>query len=139
IASRWIVGVLATPPETFDPNVATDQLRNVLSITPVADQHGAHFSGYVSTQSFDLRTSSIAVELRRPASGAITIFAAAIDAANWIGFRMEGDQLSIESHTKGRVASKKIEYSAAQHRFLRLRTSTVAPVAVWETSADGRN
>jgi hypothetical protein len=82
------------------------------------------------------------VEVQRPAAGSVTIVAAAIDASNWIGFRIEGNQLSIESHTKGRVASKKVEYSAAQHRFLRLRTSKVAPnapVAVWETSADGRN
>jgi hypothetical protein len=136
------VGVLATPPDTFDRNAAVEQANSALSVTPAARQEGSHFSGYVSKLPFDLKTSGIAVELRRPANGSVTIFAAAIDASNWIGFRIEGNQLSIESHTRGRVASRKIDYSAAEHRFLRLRTSNVAaiaPVAVWETSADGRN
>jgi hypothetical protein len=111
-------------------------------VTPAVRQNGSHFSGYVSQQPFDLKTSSIAVELRRPAGGSVTIFATAIDASNWIGFRIEENQLSIESHTRGRVASRTIDYNAAEHRFLRIRTSkvfAVAPVAVWETSADGRN
>ncbi len=139
LAGQWTVGILATSSETFDPNISTEQTGGLLSITPVAQKPGAHFSGYISIPSFDLNKSSIAVELRRSASGATTIFAAAIDSANWVGFRIEGGQLSIESHTKGNLASRKVAYSAAQHRFLRLRTSSVAPVVVWETSADGAN
>jgi hypothetical protein len=136
---RWRAGVLATAQETFDPHVAVDQSQGLLSITPVAHRSGAHFNGYVSIPSFDLNACSIAVQLRRAAAGASTIFAAAVDAGNWRGFRIEGGQLIIESHTDGRVAAKKIPYDSTQHRFLRLRTSNVAPVVVWETSADGTN
>jgi hypothetical protein len=137
VAERWRIGVLATRPETFDPNVSIEQSHGLLRITPIAHKTGAHFSGYVSTQSFDLNTVSITVQLRQSAPGAITIFAAAIDSANWRGFRIEGGQLAIESHTNDRVAAKKIPYIASQHRFLRLRASNVAPVVMWETSADG--
>lgn len=139
VAARWRIGVLATAPETFDPKIAIEQHRGLLTITPAAQTVGLHFSGYVSTQSFDLNGVSIAVQIREAARGTSTIFAAAVDAANWAGFRIEGGQLVIESHNKGRVAAKRIPYDAAQHRFLRLRTSNVAPVIVWETSADGRS
>jgi hypothetical protein len=81
----------------------------------------------------------MAVQLRHAAAGASTIFAAAIDAGNWWGFRIEGGQLAIESHTNNRVAARKIAYDPSLHRFLRLRTSNVAPVVVWETSADATN
>jgi hypothetical protein len=138
-SERWRVGVLATAPETFDSNVTVDQSHGLLSITPVAHRSGAHFNGYVSIPSFDLNACSIAVQLRRAAAGASTIFAVAADAGNWRGFRIEGGQLAIESHTNDRVAAKKIPYDPSQHRFLRLRTSSVAPVVVWETSADGTN
>ena len=93
----------------------------------------------MSIPSFDLNACSIAVQVRRAAAGASTIFAAAVDAGNWRGFRIDGGQLAIESHTGNRVAAKKIPYDPSQHRFLRLRTSDVAPVVVWETSADGTN
>lgn len=43
----------------------------------------------------------------------------------------------MESHSGGKVAVRKIAYDSAQHRFLRLRTSSVAAVIVWETSPDG--
>jgi hypothetical protein len=137
-AERWTVGVLATPPATFDAAAAIEQKEGLLSITALPHKHGSHFTGYVSISSFDLNTCTIAAELRRAASsGATTIFAAVIDAANWVGFRIEGTSLSIESHSGGRVAARAIAYDPAQHRFLRLRTSSVAPVVVWETSADG--
>jgi hypothetical protein len=133
----WRSGVLATSDATFDSNIAVTQNRGALSITPV-QKPGVHFSGYVSIQSFDLNPSTITVSLRRPAGGgATTIFAAAIDSENWRGFRVEGGQLSIESHTNGRVAAKTVPYRATLHRFLRLRMSNVASVIVWETSADG--
>lgn len=139
VANRWRIGVLATAPETFDPHIGIEQSHGLLTITPVNHQAGAHFSGYISTRSFDLNAVSIAVQVRHAAIGAATIIAAAIDARNWVGFKIEGGQLAIESNTNGRVAAKKIPYSATQHRFLRLRTSNVAPVIVWETSADGKN
>jgi hypothetical protein len=139
LSERWRVGILATAPETFDSNVTVEQSHGLLNITPVAHKSGAHFSGYVSIPSFDLNTCSIAVQLRHAAAGASTIFAVAIDAGNWRGFRIEGGQLAIESHTNNRVAAKKIPYDPSQHRYLRLRTSNVAPVVVWETSADGAN
>jgi hypothetical protein len=139
IGERWRVGVLATAPETHDANVAVDRSRGLLTITPAAHKSGAHFNGYVSIASFDLNSCSIAVQLHRAAAGATTIFAAAIDAGNWWGFRIEGGQLAIESHTRNRVAARKIAYDPSLHRFLRLRTSNVAPVVVWETSADGTN
>jgi hypothetical protein len=127
---------MATPPSTYDPNMIVTQERGALIITP-AQKPDAHFSGYVSVQSFDLQSSTITVSVRRAASGAATIFAAAIDSENWSGFRIEGGELLLESHTKGRVAAKTIPYRASQHRFLRLRMSSVAPLIVWETSGDG--
>lgn len=136
---NWTVGVLATADDTFDGEVATRQTGGGFRIAPRAQSDGAHFSGYVSVPSFNVRTASIAAELRQHAAGGTTLFAAAIDADNWIGFRVEGGQLWLESHTNGKVAARKVAYSATQHRFLRLRTSSVAPVVVWETSADGRN
>jgi hypothetical protein len=139
IGDRWRIGVLATAPETHDASVAVDRSGGLLTIRPVAHKSGAHFNGYVSIASFDLNSCSMAVQLRRAAAGATTIFAAAIDAGNWWGFRIEGGQLAIESHTNNRVAARKIAYDPSQHRFLRLRTSNVAPVVVWETSADGTN
>jgi hypothetical protein len=139
IGGRWRVGVLATAPETHDASIAVDRSGGLLTITPAAHKSGAHFNGYVSIPSFDLNTCSMAVQLRRAAGSATTIFAAAIDAGNWWGFRIEGGQLAIESHTNNRVAARKIAYDPSLHRFLRLRTSNVAPVVVWETSADGTN
>jgi hypothetical protein len=125
---------------TFDATTVVEQKQGFLSITPHAHRFGMHFSGYVSTATFDLSTSSIATELGHPApGGATTIFAAVVDSANWIGFRIEGAVLSIESHTGGKVASRSVPYDAAQHRFLRLRKSKLASVVVWETSADGRS
>ncbi|MEA2337926.1 MAG: hypothetical protein QOE82_1933 [Thermoanaerobaculia bacterium] len=137
---RWSVGVLATPAATFDASAAIEQKGGGLTITPLPHRHGSHFTGYVSIPTFDLSTCTIATELRHPASGgATTIFAAVIDAANWIGFRIEGTRLSIESHTAGKVAARSVGFDPALHRFLRLRMSSVAPVVVWETSADGAN
>jgi len=137
IAARWRIGVLATPPETFDATIAVAQSDGLLTITPPAKESGSHFSGYVSTDAFDLTGMTIAVDIRRAAPDATTIFAAAADDANWAGFRIEGGQLVIESHSHGRVAAKKLPYSASEHRHLRVRTSSVAPVVVWETSSDG--
>ncbi|HWW60992.1 MAG TPA: hypothetical protein VN181_06470, partial [Thermoanaerobaculia bacterium] len=134
IPDRWSVGVLATPPETFDPNIAVESKGGVLTIAPLPHETGIRFSGYVSQATFNLRTSIITVELRHPAAGATTIVAAAIDAANWVGFRIENGQLSMESHAAGRIALRK---AASATRFLRLRMSNVAPVVVWETSTDG--
>src|SRR6185436_7021924 len=139
IAERWSVEVLATAPVTFDRSISAEQTGGTFTIAPLARIAGEHFSGYASVASFDLRTVTIATEIRRPATGATTIFAAAIDAQNWLGFRIEASQLSIESTTAGNRVSKKIAYDAARHRFLRLRTSKVAPVTVWETSVDGKN
>lgn len=138
LADRWRIGVLATPAETFDSNTIVEQTRGVLRITP-GEKGGSHFNGYVSVPPFDLTTCSITVHLRSAAADGTTIVAAAIDAANWIGFRVEGGELAIESHTNGRVAARKTPYRPAEHRFLRLRTSKVAPVVVWETSAEGTN
>jgi len=139
VSERWRIGVLATAPETLDSNVTVEQSHDLLNITPIAHTTGAHFNGYVSISSFDLNACSIAVQLRHAAAGASTIFAVAIDAGNWRGFWIEGGQLVIESHTNNRVAAKKITYDPLLYRFLRLRTSNVAPVVVWETSADGTN
>jgi hypothetical protein len=138
-ARQWRIGVIATAAATFDSSIAVEQTGGALSIMPASQQSGAHFSGYVSIQPFDLNTCSVAVQLRRPSIGANTLFAVAIDSGNWVGFRVEGGQLAIESHTNQLLASRKIPYSAAQHRYLRLRTSNVAAVVVWETSADGEH
>ncbi|HEV7486734.1 MAG TPA: hypothetical protein VGQ65_13745 [Thermoanaerobaculia bacterium] len=139
IGDRWREGVLATAPETYDSSVIANQGGGMLNIAPAPHRSGAHFNGYVSVPTFDLNACSMAVQIRRAAAGATTIFAAAIDAGNWWGFRIEGGQLAIESHTNNRVAARKIAYDPSLHRFLRLRTSNVAPVVVWETSSDGTN
>jgi hypothetical protein len=138
VVARWRIGVLATSPETFDANIGIEQSDGLLTIALSAHESGSHFSGYVSPAPFDLSSASIAAEVRRPAAGgATTIFAAAANAANWLGFRLEGGKLLLESHTDGRVVSKSIPYDPVQHRHLRLRQSDVAAVVVWETSPDG--
>lgn len=136
---RWNIGVLATPAETFDETVVVRQQGGALRVAPLPRTDGAHFSGYVSTATFDLRSEHIAAELRRPAAGGVTIIGIAIDSANWLGFRIQGDSLFLESHTEGKIASKEIPYDPARHRYLRLRVSDVASVVVWESSADGTN
>ena len=73
------------------------------------------------------------------AGAAVTIFAAAQDANNWLGFRIVGGKLYCETRVDGRVSAKVAAYDAERHRWLRLRPGTVAAVVVWETSADGRN
>lgn len=136
--SRWRIGVLATAPDTFDPSITSKQSDGVLSVVPLAHKNGSHFGGYVSTDTFDLNTVTIVVEIRRPASGATTIVAAAHDDINWSGFKIEDGHLGIESHTNGHVVvGRRVPYDRSAHRYLRLRTSKVAPVVVWETSADG--
>lgn len=137
VESRWRAGVLATAPETFDATIKLRQTEGVLTIAPPAHKSGPHFSGYVSTETFDLTRVTIVVDVRRPASGAVTIVAAGNDSANWRGFRIEGAQLAIESHTNGHAVTRKVAYDVVTQRYLRLRTSSVAPVVVWETSADG--
>jgi hypothetical protein len=139
VPDRWRVEVIATPSETFDAGVLTTHLSNALTITPLSQSDGTHFSGFASIGVFDLNSASIAAEVRKAASGGTTIFAAVIDAQNWVGFRIDGGRLSFESHTAGKVAARTVPYNTAQHRYLRLRTSKVAPVVVWETSADGSN
>jgi len=137
---RWSVGVLATAADTFDRSVTTRQAEGLLTIAPAAHKSGAHFSGYVSAETFDLTRVTIVAELRRPAAGGTTIFAAGNDHLNWRGFRLEGGQLTVESHTNGHIAvARKTAYDPSAHRYLRLRTSNVAPVVVWETSADGKS
>lgn len=134
---RWSVGVLATPPQSFDSAVQTDQTNNILSITPLAGATGVHFSGYLSQDTFDLATVSIASEVRRTAGSMSTIFAAGHDSGNWFGFRIDDGILYMESHTAGQVASRRVPYDSQRHRFVRLRMSDVAPVVMWETSANG--
>lgn len=138
--SRWRAGVLATPPQTMDFAAIVQQYRGQLRITPATGKSGAHFSGYVSLDTFNLETATLTVKLREAGRGGVTtIFAAAVDAQNWAGFRVEDGQLAFESHTAGRVVARKVPYVAAQHRFLRLRLSRVARVVVWETSSDRAN
>jgi hypothetical protein len=137
--ARWKVGVLATPPSTYDPDAEIGQREGALHIATLAERPGSHFTGYRSSETFDLTTAMFSTELRRVAVDGVTIFAAAIDSANWVGFRIEGGRLSMESHTAGKVASRKVTLDAASHRFLRLRTSGVGAVLVWETSGDGVN
>ena len=134
---EWGRGVLATPRSTLDQTAGATHISETFSISPRARQDGNSFTGYVSTSAIDLRTTSIAVQVRRHAANATTIFAAAIDSENWLGFRIEGGQLSIESHTAGKTAARRIAYDPLQHRYFRLRTSKVADVVVWETSANG--
>ena len=129
--------MIATPSETFDAGVFTMQMSNALTISPLTNADGMRFSGFASISAFDLNSASIAAEVRRAASGGTTIFAVVIDAKNWIGFRVEGGRLSFESHTAGKIAARTVAYSATEHRYLRLRTSGITPVIVWETSADG--
>lgn len=137
VDGRWTVGVLATPSSTFDEAITVSEREGSLSVTPASRKSGSHFSGYISNQSFDLGTATISAQVRH-ASG-VTIFAAAIDDRNWVGFRIDGGELAIESHSAGKVSGRKVPYDATQHRFLRVRTSSVAAVVVWETSADGIN
>jgi hypothetical protein len=137
LTERWNIGVLATPPSTFDPAMAVEVARGFLSITPAARKDGAHFSGCVSRGTFDLRKASITAQLRRASAGGTTLFVAAVDHANWIGFRVEGGRLVSESHTEGKVASHATAFDPEEHRFLRLRMTDVVHIIVWETSADG--
>ena len=132
----WKVGVIATKPETFDPTIATTQSGGALHVTPQPWKRGSHYSGYVSTQAFDLRGVRISAEVR-PSGSAITIFAAASDAANGFLFRIHDGNLVCESRIEGKVAARRLPYDSAQHRFLRLRVSDDVPVIVWETSANG--
>jgi hypothetical protein len=137
LSERWRVGVLATEPATFDASATLEIERGALSITPAAAKDGAHFSGYISRDAFDLSKAAISVQLRRPADSAVTLFAAAMDAWNWVGFRIDAGQLMVESHTKGKVISHSMPFDSARHRFLRLRATEIAHIIVWETSADG--
>jgi hypothetical protein len=135
----WRASVLATPLSSFDETMAVKQTAGNLVVTPHGHADGQHFSGYVSNDTFDLSTCRFVAAVQRAAAGAVTIFAAAIDAENWAGFRIESGKLWLESHAKGKVSAKSIAYHAASHRFLRLRVSRVAPTIVWETSSDGQN
>jgi hypothetical protein len=137
-ALLWKIGVLATSAATFDDTIPIEQSDGLLRIAPLRRAANAHFSGYVSTGSFDLRSFIFIAELARPAAGAETIFAVGIDADNWVGFRVADGQLHAENHARGVRSDKAIPYDSRHHRFLRLRRSNVAPVVVWETSADGR-
>lgn len=135
--TRWAVGVLATPRETLDSTMTVEQKLGALSVTPSPNRSGNHFSGYVSTDSFDLNQNSVTVQVRRAASNATTIIAVGINADNWLGFRIEDGVLHLESHNGGKVARRSTPYNASNHKYFRVRTSSVAPVAVWETSPDG--
>jgi hypothetical protein len=93
------------------------------------------FAAYTS-RTFNLHVVVITAKLRRGVTP--MSFAAAMDDANSFAFRIDGDDLMLESHTEGRIAAKRIPYSASRHRFLRFRMSGVATLVVWETSPDGK-
>jgi len=131
------VGVLVTPASTFDEAIDTRQSGTRLMITPRDQVHGSHFSGFVSDQAYDLRTTSFSVSLVRCAG--ITIFAAGVDPDNWFGFQTDGKTLTFESRMNGHATSKKAFFDEVQHRYLRIRASDVAPTVVWESSANGRS
>src|SRR4051794_33565896 len=83
--SRWHV---VTPIDTSDRLVAVLRVNSRLEVSPLAHQTGHHFNGY-TTDPLDLMNGSAQVELREAATNcAETIFAVALDASNWYGFRI---------------------------------------------------
>jgi hypothetical protein len=136
----WEHGVLATAPATYDDKIYNQIEGAQFVIRPRSGIVGNHYAGFLSKVPFDLTTERISVELRRAASGAaVTIFAAARDENNWVGFRIVNGKLYCEARVGGRTSAKETAYDAERHRWLRLRPGTVAAVVVWETSPDGQS
>jgi hypothetical protein len=139
LESNWKRGVLATPPDSFDPRPDPVLANRSLVIHPRAHTWGRHFDGFIFNGTFDLSLAKCAVELRQAASGAaVTLFVAGHDFDNWAGFRIAGGKLSFEARAAGTSSSKDVNYDPERHRWLRLRSSGVANLLVWETSADGK-
>src|SRR5262249_26632402 len=85
--TKWTIGTQTQPPNAFDPQVTTAQVKGQLVITPLAQVAGMHYNGYVSANSFDLRNGSASVELVQAATGgADTIFAVGTDSDNFYRF-----------------------------------------------------
>jgi hypothetical protein len=108
-----------------------------LEIAPRASHSGHHFNGY-STEPLNLTNSSVQVELVRAASqGAETIFAAALDAENWYGFRTRGENLYCEAHVRAVKRAHTVVFNSVSHRHLRVTHDASLGVIAWQSSPDG--
>jgi hypothetical protein len=84
---RWQLGTLTQPAGSFDPNITVTQQNNQLVITPVSNAAGAHYNGYVSSNSFDLTNGAVSLEVVQiAANGAQTIFAIGSGQDNFYRF-----------------------------------------------------
>ena len=102
--------MLATAPATYDGAIYGVIEAGQLIVKPRSGVSGSHFSGFTSKGAFDLTAERISIELRHAASGsAVTIFAAAQDANNWLGFRIVGGKLYCETRVDGRASAKETD------------------------------
>jgi hypothetical protein len=162
--NKWDLGTLTLSPSAVDPGVTTAQINGQLVITPLTQAVGAHYNGYVSANSFDLRSGKATVELvKAAAGGADTIFSIGSDSDNFARFVVHtpgapstllttpgraGIEAPLDTTTAllvfqvkvgGQLTALSIPYDPVQHRFMRFRHVPEINSIVFETSPNDIN
>jgi len=132
---KWRSGLLLHLATSLDQKVIVREAKGRLQIRPRELVSGAHFNGYVSRGTFDMRNATLFVEaVEVPNENATATIAMAQDRENWHGFVASGAELRCVSVVAGKRFDKLVPYDAKRQRYWRLRVAN--SVVTWETSGD---
>jgi hypothetical protein len=141
--SKWafgtIQGAIYAGPSAWDPTVPVVESNQRLVISPGANVTGDHYNGYLSAATWNFTNARATVEVVQIASGGTTNteLALCIDRLNFLMISTESGVLRFEQVVNGARSATSIAYSAAQHRFWRIRHELPIDVIHFETSVDG--
>lgn len=131
----WVKGSL----DTNDLQVAVAETGGQLVITPRAGQSGSHYNGLLSSRTYNLTQGIIFVEVVAATSGsAQTKLSFGPTAANRVVMNTENGRLYMSLSINGALTgSTNIAYSAATHRWWRIRHVASGDTIRFDTSPDG--
>jgi PKD repeat protein len=138
---KWNVGTLIgqhLSPAGFDAAIPVQEAGGRLQITPRTGLTGDHYAGYASAATFNFTGLAASVEVVQASTGdADTILAIALDPQNFAFIVMEGGYLYFDQCAAGSRSVSGVPFSAANHRWWRLRHDTATNSLHFETSPDG--
>jgi hypothetical protein len=135
-ATKWSVGVFSKDSSQFDPLVPVLEQNGQLQIKPLANTLGLHYNGYVSARGWDMTGSQASVEVVQTTGGPGMSFVVGIDSNDWYRVSFYGGTLYFQDQAGGASGAATVPYSAAQHRFWRIRHDAATDQIVFETSPD---
>lgn len=133
-STKWTISLLNKDSSQFDPNVTVIEQNGQLQITPIANATGNHYSGYVSTQTWDMTGLEVSVEAAQVTNGPGMSFVIGSDYNNWYRIAYSAGSLLFESQVGGQRNTASITYDSVQHRFWRMRHEISDDRIIFETS-----